>query len=91
MHTCPHCHRPMPDHRCRNGPYRLRSGRKLLGVCGGIADYFGWSRTWVRIVVALLALCTFSVIFVGYFIAALLMDEEIESADHYCPQPDQQA
>jgi phage shock protein PspC (stress-responsive transcriptional regulator) len=28
---------------------RPRTGRLLAGVCAGIADRFGWSRTFVRI------------------------------------------
>lgn len=29
--------------------YRARSDRKLAGVCAGIADYFGWEPTLVRV------------------------------------------
>ena len=29
--------------------YRSRSDRKLAGVCAGIADYFGWDPTLVRV------------------------------------------
>jgi len=29
--------------------YRARSERKLAGVCAGIADYFGWDPTLVRV------------------------------------------
>ena len=29
--------------------YRARSDRKLAGVCAGIADYFGWDATLVRV------------------------------------------
>jgi phage shock protein PspC (stress-responsive transcriptional regulator) len=29
--------------------HRPSQGRILGGVCAGIADYFGWSRTLVRI------------------------------------------
>ena len=28
---------------------RVSSGKVLAGVCGGIAEYFGWSPTRVRI------------------------------------------
>jgi phage shock protein C len=34
-----------------NAPKRLlrsRQNRRLAGVCGGIADYFGWDPTLVR-------------------------------------------
>ncbi|ANC31887.1 PspC domain-containing protein [Isoptericola dokdonensis] len=33
--------------------YRPTQGRVLGGVCAGIADYFGWSRTTVRVLAAL--------------------------------------
>ncbi|MFW6347317.1 MAG: PspC domain-containing protein [Cyclonatronaceae bacterium] len=33
--------------------FRTRKDRKILGVCGGIADYFGFDPTIVRIVFAL--------------------------------------
>ena len=29
--------------------FRPRHGRMIAGVCAGIADYFGWDRTLVRI------------------------------------------
>lgn len=29
--------------------YRSRSDRMIAGVCGGIAEYFGWSSTLVRL------------------------------------------
>jgi len=28
---------------------RSSTHKMLAGVCGGIADYFGWDATWVRI------------------------------------------
>lgn len=31
------------------GLYRSRRHAILGGVCGGIADWLGWSPTWVRI------------------------------------------
>jgi phage shock protein C len=35
--------------------YRSRNNRLLAGVCGGIAEYFGWDPTAVRLV--LIASC----------------------------------
>lgn len=29
--------------------YRSRKNRKIAGVCGGIAEYFGWDPTIVRL------------------------------------------
>jgi phage shock protein C len=40
---------------------RLARSRKdaiLGGVCGGIADYLGWSSTGTRIVYVLVSLCS---------------------------------
>ncbi len=36
--------------------YRSRRDRSLAGVCGGIAEYFGWDPTLVRIAWVLLTL-----------------------------------
>ncbi|MCD8079742.1 MAG: PspC domain-containing protein [Bacteroides sp.] len=47
-----------------------RSGNRMLaGVCGGIAEYFGWDPTWVRIGYVLL---TFFTLFSGGFVYILL-------------------
>jgi phage shock protein C len=29
--------------------HRARNDRKLAGVCGGVAEYFGWDPTLVRV------------------------------------------
>jgi len=35
---------------------RARNDRRLAGVCGGIAEYFGWDSTLVRVAWILLTL-----------------------------------
>ncbi len=43
-----------------NQLYRIRKGRKLLGVLGGLADFFGLDRSLVRIayvVITFVTLC----------------------------------
>lgn len=37
--------------------HRSLRDRMLAGICGGIAEYFGWSATRVRVAWVLLALC----------------------------------
>ena len=37
---------------------RSRSNKMIAGVCGGIAEYFGWDVSIVRIVYALLSIFT---------------------------------
>jgi phage shock protein C len=29
--------------------YRSRRSRIIAGVCGGLAEWLGWSPTWVRV------------------------------------------
>ena len=36
--------------------YRSRRHRILAGVCGGLADWLGWSPTWVRILFVLISI-----------------------------------
>lgn len=38
------------------GLYRSRDHRILAGVCGGLADWLGWSPTLVRIAYVLLSI-----------------------------------
>jgi len=54
---------------------RSRSDRKLFGVCGGIAAYFGVDPTVVRLLWVLFSLCGGSGL-LFYLIAALIMPEE---------------
>ncbi|APT84135.1 PspC domain-containing protein [Corynebacterium aquilae] len=43
---------PTPQHRL----YRSSTDKYLAGVCGGIAEYFDWDPTVVRLVVAIASL-----------------------------------
>ncbi|SEL86249.1 MULTISPECIES: PspC domain-containing protein [unclassified Butyrivibrio] len=49
--------------------------KKLFGVCGGIADYFGIDPTWVRIGMGLAVFFT-GIGIPAYIIAALVMDDD---------------
>ena len=49
--------------------------RKLFGVCSGIAEYFGWDPTIVRIGFAILVLA-YGVGLLGYLVAAIIMPDE---------------
>jgi phage shock protein C len=55
----------------------LSKDKMIAGVCGGIADYFGWSAGAVRIVYLLVSL--FSAAFPGiliYLVLWLLMPKQ---------------
>lgn len=58
-----------------NKLYKSRTDRKLLGVCGGIANFFGLDATIIRLVWVV------SVVFLGtgvwlYIIGAFVIPEE---------------
>lgn len=48
--------------------------KKLCGVCGGVAEYFGIDSTIIRLAVALLVVCAGTGV-LAYIIAALVMPE----------------
>lgn len=59
-------------------------GKKLCGVCGGIADYFNLDPTLIRIIVAAVSLATaiLPAIFI-YLVAALVMPKPPENYYQY--------
>ena len=54
--------------------YRIEEGRILLGVCGGVAEYFAMDPNVVRVIWAALAL--FGPAALVYLIAALVLPEK---------------
>jgi phage shock protein PspC (stress-responsive transcriptional regulator) len=54
--------------------YRSRSDRKIAGVCGGIAEHFGWDPTLVRLGWVVLTLMGGSGVLI-YLILWLVMPE----------------
>ncbi len=57
--------------------YKSTVDKKLCGVCGGIAEYFGIDPTLVRLIWAIFAVCFGSGI-VAYIIAALVLPKDID-------------
>ncbi len=55
--------------------YRSQTDRRLFGVCGGIAEYFGVDSTLIRLAWVILAFCFGSGI-LAYLIAALIIPSE---------------
>ena len=52
--------------------YKSSTDKKLAGVCGGIAEYFGLDSTWVRLGYAALVLFAGTGVLL-YIICALVM------------------
>ena len=50
--------------------YRSRRHRILGGICGGIAEWLGWSPTWVRLLYILISVL--SVAFPGIVVYIIL-------------------
>ena len=55
--------------------YRIREGKILAGVCGGIAEYFNLDPTLIRIIWALIAWFAGAGI-IMYIICAFVMPEK---------------
>ncbi len=66
-----------------NGTKRLvrsRKGRMIAGICAGVAEYFGWDVTLVRVIVAVIAVMTGGAGLLAYLVAWALIPEEGEQA-----------
>ncbi len=50
--------------------YRSRRNRMIAGVCGGLAEWLGWSPTWVRLLYVLISIL--SVAFPGLIVYVIL-------------------
>lgn len=64
-------------------PHRLQKSedKVLLGVCGGIAEFLGWSKTTVRILWVLLTLSGLG--FLAYPILGLFMPSATDGGNHF--------
>lgn len=69
--------------------YRSTTDRKIKGVCGGLAERFGWDVSLVRIgfVLATLLLGTqvSGVFFFSYLIAALVLNDKPSPEPYSAP------
>ena len=57
--------------------YKIEEGKKLCGVCGGIAEYFDVDPTLIRLLWVILVLCVGTGI-LAYIVAALIMPNKSE-------------
>jgi phage shock protein C len=56
--------------------FRPRAGRKLAGVCQGLANQYGWDVTLTRVIAVVLAIMVFPVGLLAYGLLWLMMPEE---------------
>lgn len=73
--VCAYCGTRVGVSIARKSLVRPREGRKVAGVCIGMAEYFDLDVTLVRVVWLVLALMT-GVGFLGYIIAWIVMPDE---------------
>jgi phage shock protein C len=62
--------------RTPNPLIRPFAGRKLAGVCQGLANQYRWDVTLVRVITVLLAVFTFPVALIAYLLFWLIVPEE---------------
>jgi phage shock protein C len=55
---------------------RPRAGRKLAGVCQGLANQYGWDVTLTRVIAVVLAIFVFPIGLIAYGLLWLMMPEE---------------
>lgn len=55
--------------------YRIKEGKKLCGVCGGLAEYFELDVTLVRLITVVACLCA-GIGVIAYIAAALIVPEK---------------
>lgn len=72
---CAYCGKRVGGVVARKRLVRLRNGRKIAGVCAGVAEYFDIDVTVVRVVWLVTAFAT-GIWFFSYPIAWIVMPEE---------------
>lgn len=56
--------------------YKIEDGKKICGVCGGLAEYFDVDPTIVRLIFVVAGLAGTGAAVIGYIIAALIMPDK---------------
>lgn len=65
--------------------YRSRTDRKIFGLLGGLAQYFGVDSTILRIIYVLLSLFVLGCPVIIYLVVALIVPEEPENLNNNQP------
>jgi phage shock protein C len=56
---------------------RPLAGKKIAGVCQGLALHFGWDVTLIRVIAVLLAVLVFPLGLIAYLILWVIMPQEV--------------
>jgi phage shock protein C len=73
---CAYCGKRVGGVIAREKLVRIRTNRKIAGVCAGVAEYFDMDVTMVRIIWLILAFAPPGIGFVAYIIGWIVMPEE---------------
>ncbi len=66
--------------------YRSKTDRKIAGVCGGLAEYFGIDSTLCRLAYLFLVIITgIAPFLILYIVAAIIMPEEATAKSEPVP------
>ena len=52
------------------------TGKKLMGVCAGLANHFKMEVSLLRIITVLCSIVFFPIVPIGYLVFALIMEDE---------------
>ena len=58
--------------------YKIEEGKRLDGVCGGIAEYFNVDATLIRLIWAVVTCCTVGTGLLAYLVCALILPKKSE-------------
>lgn len=56
--------------------FRSRTDKKLSGICGGVANWFGIDSTILRVITVIAAFFSFGTVALIYIILSLVIPEE---------------
>lgn len=55
--------------------YKSNTNKTICGVCGGLAEYFSVDTTIVRLLWAVVALCSCGTALIAYLVAAIIIPD----------------
>jgi phage shock protein PspC (stress-responsive transcriptional regulator) len=66
----------LPEQPATPRPFRRsRDDKKIAGLCGGFAQYYGWDPTLVRLLTVVLAFVTSGALALAYLVGWIIVPE----------------